>query len=322
MTRKLLALLSATTLLVLGCGGDSDSPAAPGTGSTAPVDEVTVGVIPIVDVAPIYLGDQKGFFSSRNIKLTLTPAQGGAAIVPGVVSGEFDFGFSNVISMMLAQANDVPIKIVSNGNNSTGVAGEDFGGVVVKGDSPIQSAADLAGKSVAANTLKNIVETTVRESVRQAGGDPSAVEFVELPFPDMPAALEAGRVDAVFVVEPFLTATLDAGGRVVASSFAEAAPNLTVAVYFTSTELTTSNPDLVRRFTEAMQESLAYADAHPDEVRQVLSTYTQIPPEAAGKLILPKWPAEINRESMQKLGELAVTDGLIPSPPDLDALLP
>ena len=323
MTRKLLALLSATALLVLaGCGGDDEPAATPGTNSATAIDEVTVGVIPIVDVAPIYLGDQKGFFTNRNIKLTLTPAQGGAAIVPGVVSGEFQFGFSNVISMMLAQANNVPIKIVSNGNNSTGQPGNDFGGVVVKGDSPIQSAADLAGKSVAANTLKNIVETTVRDSVRQAGADPSTVEFVELPFPDMPAALEAGRVDAVFVVEPFLTATLDDGGRVVASSFAEVAPNLTVAVYFTSTELATSNPDLVRRFTEAMQESLAYADAHPDEVRQSLSTYTQISPEVAAKLILPKWPADINRDSMAVLGELAVTDGLIPAAPDLDALLP
>ena len=50
-------------------------------------------------------------------------------------------------------------------------------------------------------------------------------------------------------------------------SYADVDPNLVVALYFTSAQLVSSNPDLVQRFTEAMQESLAYADAHPDEVR-------------------------------------------------------
>ncbi len=49
-----------------------------------------------------------------------------------------------------------------------------------------------------------------------------------------------------------------------------------VALYVTSTGLAQSNPDLVGRFTTAMKKSLAYADSHPDEVRAVLGTYTQI----------------------------------------------
>ena len=64
--------------------------------------------------------------------------------------------------------------------------------------------------------------------------------------------------------------------KVVSNGVASTAPNLTVAVYFTSEQLTKDNPDLVKRFTEAMTESLAYADAHPDEARQVLTSYTQI----------------------------------------------
>ena len=47
-------------------------------------------------------------------------------------------------------------------------------------------------------------------------------------------------------------------------------------MYFTSQQLIAENPDLVKRFTEAMNESLAYADAHPDEVRAALGTYTKI----------------------------------------------
>ena len=203
--------------------------------------------------APIYLGKQKGFFTNHNIDLTLAQAQGGAAIVPAVVSGQYQFGFSNMISLLIAQTKNVPIKVVCNGNNSTGQDGSDFAALMVKADSPIKSPKDLAGKKVAANTLKNIVDTSVRASVRKDGGDPSKVQFVELAFPQQPAALQSGQVDAVFVVEPFQQAVLAQGGRKIASSYVDTAPNLTVASYFTSTKLLGENPDLVKRFTDAMK---------------------------------------------------------------------
>jgi NitT/TauT family transport system substrate-binding protein len=273
-------------------------------------------------VAPIYLGQAKGFFRTRNIDLNLTTAQGGAAIVPAVLSGEFQFGFSNTVSLLLAQSRKVPIKAISNGNNSTGVDGKDFAGLFVKADSPIKSAKDLAGRTVAANTLKNITETSVRASVRKDGGDASKVKFTELAFPDQVPALQSGRVDAIFVVEPFQQAALAAGARKIASSYVDVAPDLTIAMYFTSQQLLAKDPDLVKRFTEAMKESLAYADAHPDEVRAALGTYTKIPPETRDALILPRWPAEVNATSVETLAGLAQTDGLLTEKPDLAALLP
>ncbi len=319
MTRRIAALFAGATLLAATACGTSDDPG--GTPAPGQPDKVVVGVIPIVDVAPIYLGKEQGFFSKRNIELDLKLAQGGAAIVPSVVSNEYQFGFSNVISLLLAQDRGLPVKVVSNGNNSTGVTTADFGGIVVKGDSPIQGPKDLEGKRVATNTLKNIVDTSVKSIVKKAGGDPTKVNFVELPFPEMGAALQANRVDAIFVVEPFLSAAKAQGGRMI-GSYADVDPNLVVALYFTSAQLVSSNPDLVRRFTEAMQESLAYADSHPDEVRAIIGTYTQITPEVRAAMTLPKWPAEINRQAVQGLADLAVADGLLPKQPDLGALLP
>lgn len=318
MRRPLVSLVAAALLLVAaGCGSSDDEPPAASGGST----QVKVGVIPILDVAPIYLGKEKGFFSNRGIELTMETGQGGAAIVPGVVSGQFQFGFSNVTSLLIARSRGLPLKVVANGVASTSKDKADYSGVVTRDDA-IRTAADLAGKRVAVNTLKNIGDSTIRASVRKAGGDPSSIKFTELAFPDMPAALEAGRVDAVWVVEPFLTATLGQGGRLVASNYVDTAPDLTVAVYFTSEKLLRENPDLVKRFTDAMTESLAYADAHPDEARQALTTYTQIDEAVIPDLTLPKWPAEINRESVETLASLAVQDGLVTEQPDVAALLP
>ncbi|MCW2567562.1 MAG: putative aliphatic sulfonates-binding protein [Mycobacterium sp.] len=317
MRRPLLALLSAAALLATtaACGGSgSDS----GKGGT---DKVTAGVIPIVDVAPIYLGKQQGFFSERGIDLTLQTGSGGAASVPGVVSGQYQFAFGNVTSLLVARDKKLPLKVLTNGVSSIGVAGKDFGAVVVKSSSPITSAKDLAGKKVSVNNLSNIGDTTVRASVRKAGGDPAKVQFVELPFPDMPAALQNSRVDAAWVVEPFLTQALSQGARPVAWNFVDAAPNLSVATYFTSERMLKEKPDLVKRFTAAMNESLAYADGHPDEVRKILGTYTKIPADVIAKMTLPKFPAEVNRASIQTLADLALQDGLVKSKPDVAALL-
>jgi NitT/TauT family transport system substrate-binding protein len=319
--RQFIARIAAVALIgaAAGCGSSG------GSGGSAPADGTTavkVGVIPIVDVAPIYLGKQKGFFASRKIDLSMESGQGGAAIVPGVVSGQFQFGFSNFTSLLIAQTKNVPIKVVANGNASTGVAGKDFGGVTVKANSPIKSAKDLAGKKISENTLKNIGDTTIRESVRKAGGDPSGIKFVEMPFPNMPAALDAGQIDAAWVVEPQLSQILSTGGRVVAWNFVDPAPNLTIAGYFTSTKLLADKPDLVKNFTAAMDESLAYADAHPDEVRAVIGTYTKIDPSLVAKLTLPKWPTEINRPSIETLAKLGAQDGVITGTPDLGKLLP
>jgi len=321
MIRKTSAFI-ATTLLVasMAACSSSSTPNAPSSSGPAVDDKVTVGVIAILDVAPIYLGRDKGIFHKHGIELTMQQAQGGAAIVPAVVSGQYQFGFSNVVSLLLAKSQNVPIKAVANGNNSTGSTSADFGGLFVK-DPNIKSPKDLVGKKVATNTLKNIVDTTVKAIVAKDGGDASKVNFVELAFPNMAPALDAGNVDAIFVVEPFLSAAKAKGWKQI-GSYADVDPNLCVALYFTSTQLMTQKPDLVKRFTDAMKESLAYAQAHPDEARAELTTYTTIKADDTKNLILPKWPGDIDKTSIDKLAGLAVTYGLLTSKPDLTTLLP
>ncbi|GHH87683.1 ABC transporter substrate-binding protein [Streptomyces capitiformicae] len=321
--RRLPIGLAAGALFLAATGcGSSDSSGSGGVGASGGTTTLKVGVIPILDVAPVYLGQKKGFYAERGLKLELTPAQGGAAIVPGVVSGQFQFGFSNTTSLLVAQSKNVPVKVVANGVASTAEEGADFCGITVKKDSPIKSPEQLEGKKVAVNTLNNICDTSIRESIRKAGGDPSKVEFVEMPFDQMPAALAKGQVDGACTPEPALATVKAAGGRSIASNFYDVDPNLTVAMYFTSQQYAQKNPELVKKFQEATIESLKYADSHPDEVREILTTYTKIPSDLLDKLTLPHFPAEPDRASIERLAELGQQDGLFEKVPDLDKLLP
>ncbi|WP_336713975.1 ABC transporter substrate-binding protein [Arthrobacter sp. USHLN218] len=324
--KKLAAALAMTAALALtACGGGSPSggeETAASPGASGNLTAVNVGVIPIVDVAPIYLGVQEGIFEKHGLDVELTPAQGGAAIVPAITSGQMDFGFSNVTSLIIARSKGLPLQILASGSSSTGDQDADFAAVMVKPDSGIKKIADLAGKSIAVNTLNNISDSTISAAVEEAGGDASSIDYVEMPFPDMRAALEKDNVDAIAAVEPFVTMAKADGGIPVFSNYAHPVDDLTVAVYFTSDQIAEQKPEETQAFIDAMKESQAFADANPDKVREILPTYTQLDPAVIEQLTLPKFAQEVNADSLGTIADISLKDNLIEEKPDMEALLP
>ena len=131
--------------------------------------------------------------------------------------------------------------------------------------------------------------------MREAGGDPDKIKLIEVPFPAVPAALGQKRVDAACVVEPFLTVARSQGATVLDWSFANLAPSLMIAAYFTTRDYAKAHPDVVQKFTAAMNKSVTYAAEHPDEARAVLLTYTKIDKAVTEKLNLPVWSPQIHR---------------------------
>ncbi|WP_169303879.1 ABC transporter substrate-binding protein [Arthrobacter sp. CAU 1506] len=328
--RPLLATASAAVLagalLLTGCG--SGSPSSPGGGSQpadqsadAALDQVNLGLIPITDVAPVYLGIQEGYFEDEGIQLSVQLAQGGAAIVPAVMTGEYQFGYSNVVSLLIARDKGLPITVVSNGSSSTNVAGKDVTEVAALPDAGIENPADLVGKTVAVNALNNFADVTIRNAVEQAGGNPDDVDFVEMPYPNMPAALERGDVDAAWTTEPFRTQILEAGGEIVSSPMTDLTQDFDSAFYFTSEQTMQENPELVERFQRALEKSFQFAAENDDEVRTVIQDYAKITPELAETVVMSRWYPEINREGLEKLGSAAVKYGVLKNNPDYEALI-
>lgn len=281
-----------------------------------------VGTIPIIDVAPIYLGVEKGFFRSAGLSIVFSPAQGGAAIVPAVVKNDDQIGFSNTVSLLLARAHGIPIQMVSAGSQASGATSTAPAAVVVGSGSSIHTMSDLRGKTIAVNTLHNIGDTTIRAVLDQNGVDSSDVRFVEMGFAEMPAALKRGVVDAIWANEPFLTAALQDGARSILDSYNGFDSKLAVAVYFTSDSFAASHPDLVRRFQQAMSRSLVYADAHPAEARAVLASYTGLEKRDSTQVRLPAWKTTVNQSSLAKLQTAMMRYGLISAPVDVLTILP
>lgn len=319
-----MALLGlALSALVAACGGGDTESGGDSGSESGDLTTLKVGVIPIADVAPLYVGMDQGFFEDEGLEIEPQLASGGAAIVPSVVSGDFQIGFSNTTSLLIAASEGLPIQIVSQGvlGGAEPKEGVAWDGLLVPKDSSIRSPADLEGKTIAVNTLNNVGPLTINTALKQAGADYNSVKYVEVEFPDMVGALDEGRVDAAWVVEPFLSQGLAEGDRALFYPYEETASNLTVATYFTTSDYADENSDTVDAFVRAMNESLEFAADNSDEVRKVIPTYTEIPAEAAEEITLPVWRSDLNEPTIERTAELADEYGYLDEDVNLDEII-
>jgi NitT/TauT family transport system substrate-binding protein len=300
-----LALLLALAALA-GCGGGDDAAEGPA--------DVVVSDTAGVPSAFLEYGVDQGFFEKRDLNVEVQPSQGGATVVPAVVSGDVDIGGSNLVSVLLAQGKDIPVKIIAPGTFVDG--DKDFSAIVVAKDSPIREPKDLEGRTLAVNTLKNVAEVTAREALEKQGVDSSKIELTEVDFPDMTAAVEQGRVDAAFAIEPFVTQATAAGNRVVLRPYVGTKPGLQIGCYFTSEQYLAENEDVVARFREGVGETAEAIASDPQGFREFLPEASEIPPPAAQEAVLPAWKASSDQASLDLTAELMERYEVTPEKPD------
>jgi NitT/TauT family transport system substrate-binding protein len=315
--------LVAAGLLASGCGEEGAGGAAPENGRT----ELTVQLVPLYEVAPVHLGIKKGFFADENLELEIQTAQGGAEAIPQVIGESVDVGFSNTPSLLSAAERGLPVELVAPAGGSPrareGKEDTDQGAVMVKKDSPIRTYADLAGKTVAVNTLGNVLDVTLNAALEERGIDHSHVQYLEVPFPDMLAALDAGRVDAVFVTPPFETIAKAGEYRAVGFPFMDVRPDLVFAGYFVSRQWAAENPAVLARFLAALRRSMVYAAEHERETRATIGEFTELPDELLAAIPIGnrRPDCEELETSSEVLGGLMVEYEALDREPDLHQLI-
>ena len=313
------AMGSALALALGACSTSGSSAKKSGDGGDLP--KVSVGAIPVAEVAPLYLGIQKGFFRNHGLEVVAKQFQGGAAVVTGVISGQAELGFSNIVSLLTARDRGVPLVSVIGAGTSTGDPQRDINAIMVGPDSPLKSAKDLVGKRVAINSWNSIGDTTVKTAVRKLGGDDWKIQFVRVPHAQMPAQMAAGNVDAIWEAEPYRTMVLQAGGRILFDNLTETYPKVQIAQFFTTEQTRRNKPQLVDSFVAGMKESQTYAEAHTDEVRAVIKTYVKsLTPATAQTIVLPVWSPELDVQSALALGRAAHAYGTLTDAPDVSGL--
>jgi NitT/TauT family transport system substrate-binding protein len=305
------AIAACAALAVAACGGGGSAPPSGGDSQGGGPTTLNVQETAGVPSAFVAFGMSKGFFDKQKLKINLQSSQGGATTVPALVSGKIQVAGSNVVSLLIAASKGLPVEAIAPGTSAHGQGQKDFGALMVAKDSPVRDVKDLAGRTVAVNTLNNIAEVVVKASLQKAGVDPGQVKLREVDFPEMEPALAKGDVDAAFLIEPFVTTARKAGDRIVDYSYVTTEPNLQVGAYAVSRKFAEENPDAVKRYRAAVGQTATYLMGHQSEFRAFLAKQAKTPPALANSMELPTFTTQLNTASMQKTAGLVQQYGLV-----------
>jgi NitT/TauT family transport system substrate-binding protein len=311
MVRTILKLALAAALL---------STAAASAQTPAPA-KLRLAIIPIANYTPVVVARDKGFFKDENLDVSWTTVAQGAVVIEAVYGGSAEIGGSSIFEPMVARGNGLDISFIAASAHIRSNP-PDNSGVVVRGNDSIQGAKDLAGKKVSAGLINGVNYAHMREWMQRKGVDPNAVQFVEIPFPQMADALFQNRLDAVWNVEPFLTFMLKSGNaRVIAYPYQENIPGMDISCYLAKESWVKANPDVARRFKRAIDRATTYLiNASKEERDDFVAKYSGAKPEVVAAMNLPEYATEFNVPSLKANLDIAVRQKLA-KPFDLDAMI-
>jgi NitT/TauT family transport system substrate-binding protein len=238
-------------------------------------DPVTLraGNVPIDSSSEIFAAQSEGYFAKAGIAVDIQTFNNGNAIAAAVVAGALDVGGINVLSIASAHAQGLPLKIIASG--STYTTKNPTTVMLVPNGSTMRSARDLNGKTLAINVLKGIAHISAQAWIDKNGGDSKSVRYIEMPFAAMPAALSANRVDAAVVAEPQLTQSRG-DTRFFGKSYDGIGDLWMIDAWVASDAWIAANPELARRFGDAMQQAAGWANRNQDKTAALISAATKI----------------------------------------------
>ena len=308
------AAFASTAALLAGCSGG-------GGGGPAPdPDEpiaITVGTLPAGDYAPLYIAEDRGFFEEEGLDVTIEIIAGGAVGMTQLVSGDLDFSSATWGNVLSAVSQGLEIQVVREGTNS---AKEGINGMIALEGSGIDGPEDFRGQTISVNTLQSATELQIRDCLETEGLGPDDYELVEVPFPEVGAAVSQGRIAAGFVPEPFITigAAEDLVPVMYPSVCNEDQANSPLINWNISQEFGEGNSEVVAAFVRAMDRATQLAIEDPQVVVDILPTFTTLTPEQAGQLVLPSFVEDgtPDLDGAQLTMDLMVKWGLIDEPID------
>ena len=315
-----LAALAGIVITLTGCT-DSDA-TTPSSDTSAGLRKVRVAALPISETAALWAGIKAGTFRKQGLDVQVLPAQGGAQAIPALINGDIDFAIGQPFGPFRADLQNLGVVIVGNYASSY-ADGDDINAVVASTKSGITRPAQLAGRKVSVNSLGAAGDVTIMAAVEKDGGDPAKVKFVEVAFPDAPAQLEAGNIDAAWVTEPFITQLRGRGDKVVVEPYQATIPGLATLTTMTSSKLKDSDAALVASFSTAMKETLTWArdPANEASLRQAIKDNLKLPEAVADSVRLPAFGWELDRDGLEQLATLAQKYGVLERQPDFDRLI-
>jgi NitT/TauT family transport system substrate-binding protein len=325
-------LTAAMLMLTTACGGSEggglsdaktgDTPSSSSSAGTGQMTTLKMAETPGSPLSFVTYGVQRGHFRDEGIDLQVQPNPGGGtASVPAVLQGQYDVLGLDLVSAITSISRGLPLKMVTSGSATSEKPDGDFSAVLVKADSPIKGPKDFKGIRMGVNALGNVNELAIRKTLEDQGLPKDAISPVELPFPEILAAIGRGDVDAGIVIEPFATIGQKQGLRVVHRPWVGIKPGLQIGTMVMTADKVKENPKVVDAFARAVKATADDIKKDPASFRAALPALIKLDPTLANQINLIQWRGESDLDSIKLTGQLMKKYGLIEKEPNYKAAI-
>ena len=244
-----------------------------------------IGVLPILDVLPLYVAEQEGYFTAEGVDVELVPFSSAVERDVALQTDQIDGEVNDLVSVALLNNDDDRVRVVRTAMRATP---EKAMFVVLSVDDAIQSATDLKGKEIGISG-NSVIEYVV-DRLLQAEGL-SADEVVKQEVPKIPVRLELltnGNIPAACLPEPLASLAQASGAHIVTDDRAH--PEYAQSVVTLSARTLGKKAAAVKRFLSAYEKAVAALNGDPDKYRPLLIEQGRVPEPVKDTFEMPPFP--------------------------------
>lgn len=218
------------------------------------------------------LAAELGYFDGTGITIeNVGYATGGPASLIALASGDVEIGSAATSAVLnsVIGGNDFVAAYPSNGIND-----EVQSIFYVLEDSPIRDIKDIAGKTIAVNTLGAHLDYTIREALHSVGLPSDAANQIVVPGPQLEQVLRSGQVDVSafgYWQTTFEGAAKQKGGLRAIFDDTDVLGEIAGGFIVLRRDFIEKHPEAARIFVEQSERALDYAREHPEETRAIFA---------------------------------------------------
>ena len=276
-----LSILQIIVLVVLALSGCA-------SGAKSQDTNLKLALIPVLDVLPIYVAQQNGYFKDQGISVDIVPVKSPQERDVLMQTNQVDGVLTDLPSTALLNKDGPKVKAVYTARRP--FPGAPMFRVLASPKSNLKSPADLKGVPVAVsqNTTIEYITDRLLAGAGLASGDIKVQEVTAIPLRF--EQLMNGNLQAATLPDPLAQGAIAGGAHLVADDTQN--PSLSQSVLTFRDQSLTGKPDTVKKFLTAWERAVLELNTNPNKYTDLMIQQGRVPDSIKGTYKMPPFPPQ------------------------------
>ena len=248
--------------------------------------KLKVALIPVLDVLPVFVAQQNGYFAEQGIEVEAIPVKSAQERDVLLQTGQTDGVLTDLQSTALLNKDGAKVKAVYTSRRPYPDA--PMFRILAGPATDLSVPADLKGVPVGISQ-NTVIEYLTDRILEAEGVSPEDVAVLEVSaIPVRFEQLMNGNIQAATLPDPLASGAIAAGAKLVADD--SKYPQVSQSVLTFTTQALSSRPNTVRKFLVAWDKAVKELNAHPEKYQSLLIEQGRVPKSIENSYKMPPFP--------------------------------